>query len=336
MVHRSLFDIDFVAENEDIKDYEFTIAVILAMDNLMSYNFQGHSSHGRTMTTSANNQIHPTTDVTPDMVIEVYPPEGLGEYSAIGEVKSQLPKDQEQWFSYAQQLKKYDDDLKGWNNHYSATHDLLFTTNPLRTRDFSEYMSLLQKSGTIVLTRKLCIVDSSSMDQAKSFVLFKKESGSLSNATLDNMLTGGKAIDRNHIVRQLSQMKFCDHHPPTLYTMAVIWDFLIKTFISLEQRRRLIGNTVLRVQVTIWEIHRRLSHFAPNGNGASIKPSWIQDALEGFVEVEIARKLPGQGLYEFKLRSHDGEFINWISSLVSQIRSERESRTTSLDDFVHS
>jgi hypothetical protein len=133
MNQSSLFQaIDQQQIRELIDDYEFTCQTILAITNIISYNANGKCYQGKKMKTSPANAIQPNTVVTPDMVIEIITDKQEVEYSAVNEIKVDLPMDKKYWLDVAKQLKKYDDELSGWIINNSKQHDIFFTTTPFR------------------------------------------------------------------------------------------------------------------------------------------------------------------------------------------------------------
>ena len=62
------------------------------------------------------------------MVVEIPKNNGSNAYCAVNEVKVDLPKGDGLWLKSVRQLKKYDDDLGGWDID-AGTHGIMITTN---------------------------------------------------------------------------------------------------------------------------------------------------------------------------------------------------------------
>lgn len=317
--------------NELINDYEFTCHTIVTMENIVSYNINGKCNQGGKMRTSVSNLIQPNTDVTPDIVIEAT--EKNDEYHALNEITVNLPKDESRWINKANQLKKYDDDLSGWTNTSSRQHDIMFTTNPARTFAFNNYMTKLSTENKLKIERNLSILHSVPMEQQNSFIFIKKEYGKISHSILDDKLSNGVPVARHNILNEINQMKFCDSNPPTMYTMMIIWDHVLKNFLDLKQLRELRGNKIVPIEITIKKIHEFLSKFAPVTNPTCIETSWVKDALLGFVEIGMAEvKSESEGKFEIKFRTHKGKTRNWLFEKIK--KPENMKPTTTLDEFI--
>jgi len=318
--------------NELINDYEFTCHTIVTMENIVSYNINGKCSQGKKMRTSANNAIQPNNDVTPDMVIEATHEDD--EYHAVNEITVNLPKDESLWIKKAEQLKKYDDELTGWDKTSTKRHDIMLTTNPARTFAFRNYMSKLESEGKLKIERNLAILQSSPMEQSNSFIFIKKEYGQITHPVLDNKLSNGLPVARHNILNEINQMKFFDSNPPIIYTMMIIWDHILKNFLSLKQLRELRGNKIVPIEVTITQVHDLLSKFAPLTNSTCIETSWIKDALTGFVEIGLAEiKSESEGKFEIKFRTNRGKTRHWLFEKIKKPEKiEKPSKT--LDEFI--
>jgi hypothetical protein len=315
---------------ELINDYEFTCHTIVAFENIVSFNIAGKCVQGKGMKTSASNEIQPNTDVTPDVVIEA--PHNSDEYHAVNEITVDMSKDDSHWLKKARQLKKYDDDLTGWDKASSKPHDIMLTTNPARTYGFNNYMSKLKSENKLEIKRPFSILQSTPMEQQNSFIFIKKEYGIISHPVLDNKLSNGLPVARYNINNEINQMKFFDSNPPIVYTMMIIWDHILKNFLDLKQIRELRGNKIVPIEVTVQKVHELLSKFAPQTNPNCIETSWVRDALSGFVEIGLAEmKSQSEGRFEVKFRTHKGKTLNW---LFDRIKKPEPKPTTTLDKFI--
>jgi hypothetical protein len=59
-------------------------------------------------------------------------------------------------------------------------------------------------------------------------------------------------------------MKFYDAKPPIIYMMMIIWDHVLKTFLTLDKIRQLRVNKSISIVATALEIKDKLSKFAPD------------------------------------------------------------------------
>ncbi len=324
---KSLINLDKKEVAEAITDYEFTCHTIVAFEYTIKRYFNGTCRQGPKLKTSENNEIQANTEVTPDIVIEIKS-DKFGKsisYEAINEITTDLPKDTSYWERKAKQLKKYDDELKWPDGQNLVNHEIMFTTNQLRTFAFYEYMNKLkQENNKLTLKRNLIILHSTPEEKAKSFIVIKKDHGTIANPELEKILANGEPVPRYNIVQDINQMKFVDSNPPTIYTMMILWTAVFKTYLSKDEQKLLRGNKVFNINTTSSEIGKRLSRFAPETNPDCIEPSWIEDALYGFKELNLATLInEKESKFEIKFSAHSGKFIDWIFGKINEIK-ERE------------
>lgn len=330
-----LANLDLTKEREAINYYEFTLHTIASMMNIIEWNMKGRCSQGKKLVTSSKNAIQPNTEVTPDIVIEVNNTSGKEDYRAVNEITVNLPKDENYWIKKAEQLKKYDDELIGWENESTNQHDILFTTNAARTFAFNNYIKKLSPDKQLVIERNLSILQSIPMEQKESFIFIKKEYGEIGSPLLDDKLSNGVAVAKYNIVRTIDQMKFYDSMPPIVYTMVIIWNHILKTFLGLSELRQLEGNKIVPIPVTVEEVRSRLSRYAPESNTTCIRKSWVKDALLGFVEVGLAKVISEKDeKFEIRFRKHRGEILEWLLKLVKEPESETHEQIAKINDFI--
>jgi hypothetical protein len=285
------------------------------------------------MGTSAQNKVSPNNSVTPDITIEI----GAGKlpkpHRIVGEVKVNLPKDQAYWRESADQLKKYDDDLSGWDNPGSVIHDLAFITHELRTYAFNSYLEKLRADADITFDRNLAILHSNRDSQAETFITIKKDHGAFSNKEIDQYFANGGGVKLEHVVQETSQMKFCDYDPPRVYTMNIIWDHVLKNSYDATQAQRLGRNKAPTITVSIEDVRRKLARFAPEGDPNGIKREWVKEALAGFVELRVAKRISAEeGKYEIKFKVH--KEANWILETIREKGAELAKKPSmKLDEF---
>ena len=251
------------------------------------------------------------------MVVEIPKNNGANAYCAVNEVKVDLPKEDGLWLKSVRQLKKYDDDLGGWDID-AGTHGIMITTNELRTYAFKKYTDRLSSDGKITIRRAFAILHSTRSEQLGSFINIKKDYGDISNPELDDMLSNGLGVAEHNIVSEINQMKFYDAAPPIVYMMMIIWDHVVKTFLSHEELRNVKGNKITPVVVTVKEIGDKLSKFTPETNPGCMEQSWIKEALSGFDEIGLASKFDN-GKFKIRFRKHRGKTLDWLLEKIEKL-----------------
>lgn len=309
---------------EDIDDYESTLQTIVALTSIFEHDFAAQSIQGKKMMTSNSNVISPNTEVTPDLVTEVKDPTSKDVYGVLSELKVDLPKNKDYWMNYAEQLKKYDDDLTGWKSKIK-THDLTFVSNPLRTYDFFEYLNSTAVTSKYKFDRNVIVVQSSRMQQNDTFMLIKKESGTFSLQYLDKMLARGLGVPQIKILPIVNNMKFYDSKPTLIYTMMIIWDHIFKTYLNINQLRELERKRIIDVTVKIDDILTKLSRYAPHTNKNCIRKDWIIEAMDAFSDLGLAKSMI-TGTYDVKIIIHSGDTRDWLIEKFQELENKKSQK----------
>jgi hypothetical protein len=181
--------------------------------------------------------------------------------------------------------------------------------------------------------RNLSILHSTNLEQANSFIFIKKDHGAISNQILDDLLSNGVPVPRLKIIKEITQMKFYDSEPPIIYTMMIIWDFILKNFIDVKQSRELSINKTVKLSLTVQQVHDKLSRFCPETNSSCLEMSWVKKALMGFVEIGIASSQADNKEFQINFKKHKGETIDWIFRSISNSSLIEKSHST-LDEFL--
>lgn len=337
---KSLADLNEKEVRECIDDYEFTCQTIIAMKNLFEFNFQAKCYQGKKMKTTDQNAIQKNREVTPDMVIEVS--NGKKNYFAVNEIKVDLPKDKTLWQEPVDQLKKYDDELTGWTVNKNKKHDVMFTTIDPRTFAFNKHINELIAQGKLSFERNLSILHSTRMEQNNTFFLIKKDYGTISDPDIDAMFSEGRPVNKLHMVNEMNQMKFYDSEPPVVYSMMIIWDHVLKTFLDPKQSRELRANKKVTITKSVNEIHDKLKRFTPDSNRNCIERVWVRRALEGFKELGWAKLInEEQEIFEISIKIHRGKIRDKILKEIhependlTQMKSPEDVKIQSLDDYL--
>lgn len=324
-----------IDENEikqQIDDYEYTLQTIVALSGIFEYDFAGENTQGKELKTSSSNTISPSTIVTPDLVTEVKIPSTSKKLGIISEIKVDLPKNKSFWMKDVEQLKKYDDELVGWNQDHKLDHDLMFVSNPLRTYDFNEYLNSTPVISKHKFRRNVIVVQSSRMQQVNAFILIKKENGTFTIDDMDKMMTRGIGVPQIRILPEVTKMKFYDSKPPIIYTMMIIWDHILKTNLTIDQLRDMERKRHIDIRISVDDILDKLSRFAPKTNKHCIRRDWIIESMNAFSDLKLATlENADTQLYSIKLSIHGGDTRNW---LISKFKELEEKKSQTLDKYM--
>lgn len=327
----ALKGVDPALVNKQISDYEFTCLTTMAIDQLISQELKGKCLLGPKLKTSDQNVIIKNTNVTPDILMEINgSPNGL--YQGIAEIKTDLPEDRNLWDEVIKQLKKYDDVLTYNSTHKVNGHDLIFTTHELRTTPFKKFLDSKPPGSRISDISNLIIMRSNIAERVNQYLVLKAEYGTISNPDLDDILSNGVKIKLLGNLSDINQVKFVDSEPPVMYTMQLIWDHVLKNYITLKQSREFSKNKTVIVLVGIYEIREMLRRFCHDSNPECIRVSWVKKAMRAFWELGMAQPHNSKkGFFEVKIRRFKGLTISHFLQRLEEVK--KEDKNLTLDNF---
>ncbi len=241
------------------------------------------------MTTSEDNAVAPSTDVTPDCVAQKDT-----NYGVVAEIKKDLPRDKERWLKAIEQLQKYDDRLLGWwtSNGFINQTDPALLIHISRSRDFSRYMEQLIRDKLIPLPAGV-LVEFSRSDDRQPYIFFRVEWGALRDEELAARLASGMMVPMDAVLQSYPNVRFYDARPPMEDLMKTLW---LDSFASRFDPSAIdssLGYAPIHVTVT------ELAHELQSGYGSGMlhadersttfpQEKWIRDALKMFVNVKLA------------------------------------------------
>lgn len=249
---------------------------------------------GRRMTTSAANKISPSTEVTPDCVLQTEARSAL-----VAEAKLGLPREEGAWDDDIRQMQKYDDDLLGWwtADERISTFDIIGLVPIERAVKFSDRIENGIKVGNWTFERKWSVVGFFKRSGVKDFLALKKERGELSDSGLDDRLRQSVLVPFERLIVVYQDKKFVDHPPPLPYLLQIIWDYLFTQYAADATKAE--GEEYLSLTVTLKKVTEDLQEyygFRSNGYRSPEIPrqSWVRRALDLLVQFRMAKVLSGE------------------------------------------
>lgn len=219
---------------EAVDNYKDTIYAIIGFMNLFLYDdvskqmrlnilpFQGcklYPVNGED--NSSKEKKNNGEYITPDIGIVL-----SEDYGIIGEVKCSFPKDTEHWKDDFTQLKKYDQDLKGWPSPSGEvkTFDVVLLTHYSRSVAVKKYY---QENAEFKLIHPFAIIEYNRFTQSKEFFSLRIQMGNISDSTVNKRLEEGIPIPMNVFIKEYSRYKLYDVKPPLPYLLEVIWTNIV-------------------------------------------------------------------------------------------------------------
>jgi len=282
-------------------NYPYTVETLLCFISLVTWERTPYSySFGRRMTTSAENQISPNSDVTPDSVIQLSDNIGL-----VVEIKTSMSRNQDHWRGDINQLLKYDDTLKGWwtDDESIPVHNVIVLIETTRWHEFYKYLFSLRDGGEIIFSDNIC---GTSFVRAQNTlfienIIYEQRWGEIKDRELINKLTGGISIPIERVKSSYGNIKFYDSKPEIEYLLSVIWNDIFNprrqnSTYNKEFRYYPIDinirNLTDELQCSFGCIALRGDHSLTQNEREVEFPqlSWVREALDALVEYGMAKK----------------------------------------------
>jgi hypothetical protein len=244
------------------------------------------------MTTSLNNYVSPSAEVTPDIVIQVG--RSLG-YTV--EVKYSMPRDTQHWADEANQLLKYDDSLKGWwtKGEVLSSHCNVLLLEQARVVRFIEFLEQWMKDNQLTFNSTTSIIQFSKSDNAYHYYFLQSRWGDIHDANLSERLKYGQKIPVEKVVATYGPKKFYDTEPPAIeFTMAVIWQDVFTPDAIASRHEKILSGIPLYVSLDKLTLELQMLYGQTSDTPRDVefpKKDWIHAAMEEFVNIGLARHL---------------------------------------------
>jgi hypothetical protein len=272
---------------------------------------------GRRMTTSATNEVNPSADVTPDLVVQGDEVGGI-----VGEVTYKLTSVEQFWEDKIKQMKKYDDDLVGWwsENEHIVNHDLSLLVSASRSVLVSDLLQSKQNADPpLNFARNVSIIGFERVSGAlQEMISLKKESGVLSNERVSEKLRRSVRVNLQTLLMVYKDKQFVDFEPPQPLLLQIMWEKLFSYYASEGHSFDELGR-VIQIELTVSQVTKDLQRFygfesQDDRSPQAPKAIWVRKALDRLVQVELAIKT--QEGYLVLYRRLRGDVLERFGKLV--------------------
>lgn len=312
---------------ELIEEYRTTVNALLCFVSLTTWDGKtkpdSKYSFGRRMTTSDSNRVSPSTDVTPDLVVQVTLTEGY-----ICEAKISICKDQNNWRDTVDQLRKYDDQLIGWWTDNEQLNDsntvLLFKMTHIR--QFIKFTEDLQKAEGILYNKPVAYVGFIVQSGTEETIFMRTEWGKVNNTTLQSSLENGKVIQLEKVIGTYGSKKFYDHNPEPEYLMEVMWSHLFTAWKSngMYDEQKRVWLIPVEIQKVTDELQKLYGNYSKEPRERSYpKISWVREALEYLSLINLAEK-KDQEHYTILFKDIRKDLIEKFSLARKKMKAKKE------------
>ncbi|MGH7773993.1 MAG: hypothetical protein ACREQA_17355 [Candidatus Binatia bacterium] len=277
------------------QDYESTVHALIAFSALIVHDGRqiregAHFGIGRKMLTSSENVILPSSSVTPDVTAQ----RGKG-YGIVGDVKRSLSKEQDQWGEHLEQLRKYDDRLRGWwtSTEFIEAANTAFIVHQTRSRAFVRYLEKQKNVNSNLVGPNSVVIEFNQSTEANVYMFFRLEWGTLVDLGLSASLGNGVAVPLETVLESFSSVRFYDTPPPLPLTLLYLWTDLFPAMAdpsNYDEQLRAIP-LIASVDEITKELRRAYGSGALERDSRSAefpRMNWIRDALETLVAAKLA------------------------------------------------
>jgi len=314
---------------EDCDNYINTVVATLAFINVFRWDHGERKFYpgvkygvGRRMTTSPQNRVSPSTDVTPDLALQ------RNDEGVVAEITYSLAHDNDHWRQKLEQVVKYDAPLTGWwsVDERLPRHDIALLVPQSRAVRVGDILKLEadDKDGTIKLKYRTAVVGFNRTSGAKEFMTLMKVFGELTDADLSERLRHSINVPTDVLIVEYGDRRFFDFEPPMAYLLQIMWDELFPTYLaefpSVEpQRYTPVTVTVDRVAQDMRDNYG----FKVEDHRCSEIPqkAWIKKALEFLVLFALAERA-GDNTYTVKYKTLRGDHLKRFGELLHRNRSK--------------
>ena len=280
---------------DKINDYEQSVNAILSFAAFVVYDGKIQRSEsefgiGRRMTTSSDNPIAPNSNITPDLVVQ----KSL-EYGCIVEAKKALDKNQANWVTHLEQLRKYDDGLQGWWTvdgkipHYDA----VMLIHQSRGRPFVNFLKNQKEVNPDMVGPNSCVVEFNHSGETVAYYFLRLEFGKINDNELGESLENGINIPLDSVRMSFPNIQFYDDKPPLPWLLSILWTDIFPSKMEdgyYDEKTKTI-KTRTTVAETTDELQKAFGSKALKQDsraGEFPKFRWVKEAFERLVMYKLA------------------------------------------------
>ncbi|HPO13527.1 MAG TPA: hypothetical protein PLI09_08795 [Candidatus Hydrogenedentes bacterium] len=312
---------------DDFIDYQQTVRALLALVALVVHDGHTrrpntHFGFGRRMTTSNSNMFAPKTDVTPDLVVQKQ-----SDYGIIAEVKRSLERDQNRWTTILEQLRKYDDNLKGWwtKNEKIQHRNTILLLHQSRSRTFVKYTETVLKKDKSLFGPLSSIIEFGENQERQVFYHFRLEYGKIDDKELNSKLEEGIQVPIEKVVETLSNIQYYDGDPPLLLVLVNLWSDYFPSLIESDcyDPESRTWNIKASISETVNEIQKAHGSGALQADPRSCqfpRKDAIKSAFQFLVDNKLAQPTTGEknSAYTIKYRKIKADIKEYFAALISK------------------
>lgn len=283
------------AFRNQINDYEQTVNAILSFAALVVHDGKSQRPGsefgiGRRMTTSSDNPISPSSDITPDLVAQKSP-----EYGFIVETKKALDQNQSNWIRHIKQLRKYDDKLEGWwtDDEKILHSDAIILIHQSRGRPFARYLENQKRIDPDLVGPDTCVIEFNHSGETVAYYFLRLEFGKITDTDLGESLENGVNIPLDDVRISFPNIQFYDTKPPLPLLLSHLWTDIFSS--KMEDGEYDEKTKSLKLQVSVSDVTDELQRAfgskalkQDSRSGEFPQYTWVREAFERLLKYKLA------------------------------------------------
>lgn len=306
------------AVRDEINDYEQTVNAILSFAAFVVHDGKSQRPGsefgiGRRMTTSPDNSISPSSDITPDLVAQK-----SQQYGIVAEVKKTLDQNQFNWNRHIKQLRKYDDKLEGWwTEDKKIRHtDTIMLIHHSRSRPFARFLQYKKGDDPDLVGLNICVVEFNHSVETVAYYFFRLEFGNIRDTELCQRLEDGIPIPLDDVRMSFPNIQFYDTKPPIPLLLSCLWTDVFSSRMEdgeYDEKTKSLKLKISASDITV-ELQKAFGSKALKQDGRSgefPKHKWVREAFERLIKYKLAAPCSGDNdKYTIHYRSFRDDVLN--------------------------
>ncbi len=302
-------------EKNTINNYNQTVNAIIAFAAYVVHDGKSQRPNskfgiGRRMTTSQNNYISKSQDITPDLVAQK-----SEEYGVVVEVKKSITQNSSSWGEHVDQLRKYDDYLIGWwtADEKINQSDAVMLIHQSRGTELKDYITKCKKNDPKSVGQNTCIVEFNESVEVTVFYFFRLGYGEIHDSELMGGLHNGREIPLEKVKQTFSNIQYYDSEPPITLVLSRLWGDYLSSKRDEGEYDEKTRSTKIKINVdevtdVLQKGYGSQALYRDSRSGEFPKKNWIRKAFEKMVEYKLASR-----------ETNDGEYIVYFKTIKDDL-----------------
>lgn len=292
---------------EQVDNYEQAVNACLTLIHVYKWDETNNQPDGNVIYWIGKEFI--PGNVTPDIALQLSRERGL-----IIELKQSLPKSNSEekdfWKERFEQIKKYDVQLKGWTteDEFVKQQELMMMVDQKLARRVSDYIKANNLSFKD-FSKNFCVIQFGPASGLNPAIFLRVEYGEIDDfkTITFKRLNDGITVALEYLLCSgLSKIKLLDYKPPVIYLMSILWDHVFSSMIpedAWRQAKMEDSRKLIEITVTVSKLKEILiENFTDSKSKQGIKEKWIEEAIENFIRLKLAKKKKETDEYIIKYR----------------------------------